>query len=77
MNMNCSENSNCIFIIADKLQMEIEIDRSEALKMDSYLVYTESYRKVSGCTKYKIKERILDKQKNLLLLCDEEYIPFI
>ncbi len=45
--------------------------------MDSYLAYTESYRKVSGCTKYKIKEGILDKQKNLLLLCDEEYIPFI
>lgn len=72
---HCFEDKDKVIILSDNVRMIIEIDRSEAWSIDAYIDYLkEDYGKeLLSYTKYNIKERILDSNNNLLLMCDHEY----
>lgn len=76
LNLNCSESRNRIFIVSGVSQIEIGIDHSTALKIDSYIRYRRDYDDVTGYIKYIVKERVIDEFENIILICDEEACKF-
>lgn len=76
---DCMRESNKIIFIEDKTLKIIDGDerlRNELLTVDKYIEYSShTYdNEIKGYTIYNIKDRIIDKNNNLILCGEYEYI---
>ena len=54
----------------DKFEMELDMDRCEALGMDCFMFYDDN--ESDGYIEYNVLKRCIDSRKNIILICTKE-----